>query len=356
MTGSPIFFVAFLVGILGILMIDLLLVGNRSHEVSLREASIWTSIWVSLALLFFVFLRFFGDSIHGIDTSEELAAVLDRYYPYLSPLKGNLNEGLILLRKNLSINFLSGYLIEESLSIDNLFVMMAILKAFSVRKEDYKRVLFWGILGAIVMRFIFIFAGSALISQFEWLLYLFGVYLLYTGIKMYLDRNKESQIQPGDHPVVKFLSKRFRVYPEIVDNRFFVRKGALLFVTPLLVVLVVIEFSDLIFALDSIPAVFGITRDPYVVFFSNVFAILGLRSLFFLFTKIVERFYLLKVGVSILLVFVGLKLMAHEWLPHIRYRPVYSLYVITGILAVSILFSVLFPRGDGSGRYPPPAK
>ena len=352
MTGNLLFFALFLVGILGVLLVDLLILGRNSHEVLLREATIWTAIWVTLAFAFFVFLRFFGDYVHGIETPEQLAMVLEKYYPYLSPVSGGYEEGINILRKNISINFLSGYLIEESLSIDNLFVMMAILKAFSVRKEDYKRVLFWGILGAIVMRFIFIFAGSALISRFEWLLYLFGAYLLYAGAKMYLDRNKESQIQPGDHPVVRFLSKRFRVYPEFVDNRFFFRKESLLFVTPLLIVVVLIEFSDLIFALDSIPAVFGITRDPYVVFFSNVFAILGLRSLFFLLTKVVERFYLLKVGVSILLVFVGLKLMAHEWLPHIGYKPVYSLYVITATLGMSILFSVLFPRGDGPGRNP----
>jgi len=346
MTGNLIFFVLFLIGILGILMLDLLLIGRKSHEVSLKEASIWTAIWVSLAFLFFLFLRFFGNAVHDIDKSEELAVVLNRYYPYLSNFKGDFNEGLILLRKNVSINFLSGYLIEESLSIDNLFVMMAILKAFSVRKEDYKRVLFWGILGAIVMRFIFIFAGSALISQFEWLLYVFGAYLLYAGAKMYLDRNKESQLQPKDHPVVKFLSKRFRVFPDFIDNRFFIKKDSIFFVTPLFIVVIMIEFSDLIFALDSIPAIFGITRDPYVVFFSNVFAILGLRSMFFLLIKVVERFYLLKVGVSILLVFVGLKLMAHEWLSHIGYKPVYSLYVISVTLAMSILFSVLFPRRD----------
>ena len=266
MTGNPVFFTLFLVGILGILMMDLLLIGRRSHEVSLKEASVWTAIWVSLAFLFFVFLRYFGDYIHGLDTKEELVAVLDRYYPYLMPFQGSLEEGLILLRKNLAINFLSGYLIEESLSIDNLFVMMAILKAFSVRKENYKRVLFWGVLGAIVMRFIFIFAGSALISRFGWLLYVFGCYLLYAGGKMYRDRNKERQIQPEDHPVVRFLSKRFRVFPDYVDNRFFIRKDSLLFVTPLFIVVIMIEFSDLIFAMDSIPAIFGITRDPYIVF------------------------------------------------------------------------------------------
>jgi tellurite resistance protein TerC len=250
----------------------------------------------------------------------------------------------VLLQKNLALNFISGYLIEESLSIDNLFVMMAILKAFSVRKSEYKRVLFWGLLGAIVMRFIFIFAGSALITRFEWLLYLFGFYLLYAGVKMFTDRNKESQIQAQNHPIVRFLSKRFRVFPRYVNNRFFIRKDSLIYITPLFIVLIMIEFSDLIFALDSIPAIFGITRDPYIVFFSNIFAILGLRSMFFLLIKVVDRFYLLKVGVSLLLVFVGVKLIAHEWLEHIGYKPVISLIVISCTLVLSILFSMLFPK------------
>lgn len=347
MTGNTLFFVLFLAGVLAILMIDLLIIGKKSHEVSLREAAVWTTIWVSLAFGFALFLRFFGDFVHGIENADELRAVLERYYPYLTPFQGSLEEGLSLLRKNLSINFISGYLIEESLSIDNLFVMMAILNAFSVAKEDYKRVLFWGILGAIVMRFIFIFAGSALITRFEWLLYLFGAYLLYAGVKMYLDRNKDSHIQPQDHPLVKFLSKRFRIHPSYTSGRFFIRKDKKLFLTPLLIVVVMIEFSDLIFALDSIPAIFGITRDPYIVFFSNVFAILGLRSLFFLLIKVVERFYLLKLGVSFLLLFVGIKLILHEWLAHMGYKPVISLYVIVATLGLSILFSLLFPKRIG---------
>jgi tellurite resistance protein TerC len=239
---------------------------------------------------------------------------------------------------------LSGYLIEKSLSIDNLFVIMAILKAFTVKKEAYKQVLFWGILGAILMRFIFIFAGAALITRFEWVLYIFGAYLLYAGIKMYLDRNKEIHIEPQNHPMVKFLSKRFNVYPRYVDNRFFIRKEARLFFTPLFVVLMLVEVSDLIFALDSIPAVFAVTRDPYIVFFSNIFAILGLRSLFFLLIKVVERFYLLKVGVSLLLVFVGLKLIAHDWMLQIGYKPVFSLYIILGILTLSVTLSILIPK------------
>lgn len=350
MTGNTLFFVVFLVVILGILMFDLLVVGRKSHEVSIREAAIWTSIWISMAFMFSLFLRLHGDFIYGINSMDELIQVLDKYYPYLTTFQGSYEEGIFLLRKNLAINFISGYLIEESLSIDNLFVMMAILKAFSVRKSEYKHVLFWGILGAIVMRFIFIFAGSALISRFEWLLYLFGAYLLYAGVKMYLDRNKETQVQTQNHPIVRFLSKRFRVFPRYVGNRFFIKKDSLIYFTPLFIVLVMIEFSDLIFAMDSIPAIFGITRDPYIVFFSNVFAILGLRSMFFLLIKVVDRFYLLKVGVSLLLVFVGIKLIAHEWLAHVGYKPVYSLYVIAGTLVLSILFSVLIPKRIGPAK------
>ncbi len=344
MPGNLLFLVLFLVVILGILMFDLLVLGRKSHEVSIREAATWTGIWVLLAFMFSLFLRFFGDFVHGIDTLEDLTDVMNRFYPYLLSDQLTFEEGLTKLRKSITINFVSGYLIEESLSIDNLFVIMAILKAFSVKKTDYKRVLFWGILGAIVMRFIFIFAGAALIYQFEWLLYFFGAYLLYVGVKMFLERNREKRIEPQDHPLVKFLSKRFRVFPRYVSDRFFIRKEAAVYITPLFIVLVMVEFSDLIFALDSIPAIFGITRDPYIVFFSNIFAILGLRSLFFLLVKVVERFHLLKAGVSLLLVFVGVKLIAHEWLDHIGYKPVFSLYVILAILLLSITMSLFFPK------------
>ena len=342
--GSLLFFVLFLIVILGILMFDLLILGRKSHEVSMREAATWTGIWVLFALLFAVFLMFFGEFVHGIANEEELKIVLAKYYSYLTPDYGSFELGLSLLRKNLAVNFISGYLIEESLSIDNLFVIMAILSAFSVNKSDYKRVLFWGILGAIILRFIFIFAGAALINRFEWMLYVFGTYLLYVGVKMYLDRNREIRVEPQNHPLVKFLSRRLNVFPRYVGGRFFIKKETTIYITPLFIVLIMIELSDLIFALDSIPAIFGITRDPYIVFFSNIFAILGLRSLFFLLVKVVEKFYLLKVGVSLLLVFVGLKLIAHEWLVHIGYKPVYSLFVISGILVLSIIFSMLFPR------------
>jgi len=344
MTENVLFLFLFIIFILGVLMLDLLVIGRKSHVVSIREASIWSGIWIMFALGFAVFLRFFGEHVHGIGNSEELDQVLNRFYPYLSLDAGSYANSLEIFRKNIATNYLSGYLIEKSLSIDNLFVIMAILKAFTVKKEAYKQVLFWGILGAILMRFVFIFAGAALIIRFEWLLYIFGAYLLYVGIKMYLNRNKEIHIEPQNHPMVKFLSKRFNVFPRYVENRFFIRKEAKLYITPLFIVLMLVEVSDLIFATDSIPAVFAVTRDPYIVFFSNIFAILGLRSLFFLLIKVVERFYLLKVGVSLLLVFVGLKLIAHDWMLHIGYRPVFSLYIILGILTLSVALSVIIPK------------
>ena len=344
MSENVLFLILFVVFILGVLMLDLLVIGRKSHEVSIREASIWSIVWIMLALGFAVFLRFFGEHVHGIRSNEELTQVFNNYYPYLSLDVDSYARNLEIFRKNITANYLSGYLIEKSLSVDNLFVILAILKAFTVKKEAYKQVLFWGILGAIVMRFIFIFAGAALIIRFEWLLYIFGAYLLYIGVKMYLNRNREVQIETQNHPMVKFLSKRFNVFPRYVDNQFFIRKERKLFITPLFIVLMLVEASDLIFALDSIPAVFAVTRDPYIVFFSNIFAILGLRSLFFLLIKVVERFYLLKVGVSLLLVFVGVKLIAHDWMLHIGYKPVFSLYIILGILVLSVTLSILFPK------------
>jgi tellurite resistance protein TerC len=350
MSENILFLILFVLVIFGVLMVDLLVIGRKSHVVSIREATIWSLIWILLALGFALFLRFFGEHVHGIENIEDLGKVFTKYYPYLKPDPDSYAGSLELFRKNIATNYLSGYLIEKSLSVDNLFVIMAILKAFTVRQEAYKQVLFWGILGAILMRFVFIFAGAALIVRFEWLLYFFGAYLLYVGIKMFMNRNKEVRIEPQNHPMVKFLSKRFKVFPRYVGQRFFIRKEASLYITPLFIVLMLVEASDLIFAMDSIPAVFAVTRDPYIVFFSNIFAILGLRSLFFLLVKVVERFYLLKVGVSLLLVFVGVKLIAHDWMHHIGYKPVFSLYIILGILILSVVLSIFFPKSDQTGR------
>ncbi len=344
MSVEIVFFIVFILFVVGVLLLDLLVIGRKSHEVSVKEAAIWSSIWIGLALCFALFLRFYAEFIHGIESFEDLKLITQRYAPFLSLDQSSFENSLTLYRKNSAINFLSGYLIEKSLSVDNLFVMMAILTGFSVKKKDYKQVLFWGIIGAIVMRCVFIFAGAALIYRFEWLLYIFGIYLIYVGIKMYIQRHSETKIEPQNHPVVKFLSKWFKVFPKYVSNRFFIRKNGVAFITPLFIVVIIIEFTDLIFALDSIPAIFAVTRDPYIVFFSNIFAIMGLRSLFFLLIKVVEKFYLLKVGVSILLVYVGGKLMLHEWLVHFGFKPVYSLYIILLVLTGSILLSIVFPK------------
>ncbi len=346
MSNEVLFFILFIIFIVGVLLLDLLVIGKNSHEVSAREAAIWSAIWIILALSFSVFLRFFAEYIHGINNLDDLKQIINKYGYYLDLKDYNYEHSLILFRKTAAINYLSGYLIEKSLSIDNLFVIMAILIAFTVKKTDYKHVLFWGIIGAIVLRCIFIFAGTALIFRFEWLLYIFGAYLLYAGVKMYLERNKEIKIEPQNHPLVKFLANHFKVFPRYVKDRFWIVKNKKLFLTPLLVVLILIEFTDIIFAFDSIPAIFSVSRDPYIVFFSNIFAILGLRALFFLLIKVVEKFYLLKIGVSILLVYIGLKLILHEWLEHIGFKSVYSLYFIFGVLSCSILLSLIYPKSN----------
>jgi tellurite resistance protein TerC len=344
MYENIIFFSLFLVLVMGVLLLDLLVIGRKSHEVHFREAAIWSGVWICLAFGFALLLRFFAEHFHGIENFEKLEFITGKYSPSLKLDPSSLENSLEIYRKDSSINFISGYLIEWSLSVDNLFVIMAILAAFSVRKSDYKRILFWGIIGAVVMRFIFIFAGAALIYRFEWVLYVFGAYLIYVGIRMYLSRNRETKIEPQNHPVVKFLSRRFKVFPRYVNDRFFIRKSGLIYITPLFIVLMIIEFTDVIFAMDSIPAIFAVTRDPYIVFFSNIFAILGLRSLFFLLIRVVEKFHLLKIGVSILLCYVGIKLMLHKWLDHIGFRPTYSLYIISTVLIGSILLSLIIPR------------
>ena len=210
---------------------------------------------------------------------------------------------------------------------------MMIFTSFVVGKNEYQHVLNWGILGAIVLRFIFIFLGAAIISRFDWILLVFGAVLVYSGVKMYLNRNKKEEMNVEKHPVVRLLSKTGRVHTQFEGDKFFIRRAGKLMVTPLLVTVLVIEFSDLIFAFDSIPAVFSVSLDPYVVFFSNIFAILGLRAMFFLLAAIADRFRYLKLGVCVLLVFIGVKMLIHKY---IEIDAVSSLVFIVGVLAVSI--------------------
>lgn len=340
------YFGLFSVFVLGILIFDLTVVGRNSHVISFKESIIWTSVWVSFALLFYVFIVNYGDRLHGITSMDQLMALQAKYAPHLKLDMGSFENSLEIYRKNMGMEYLSGYLIEYTLSMDNVFVIMMILASFSVREKYYKQVLFWGILGAIVLRFLFIFTGAALIQKFEWILLVFGAFLVYTGVKIFLERNKEEKIEPKNHPLVKFFSRYANVYPRFFKDHFFVRTRKKVYLTPLFIVLVLIEFTDVIFAMDSIPAIFAITRDPYLVFFSNIFAIIGLRSLFFLLMRVVNIFHYLKVGISFLLVFVGVKLLFHTQLEHLGFKPVYSLYVILATLAVCIIASVLFPNKE----------
>lgn len=348
----------FLVFIVAILVVDMLVIDRKAHAVSIKEAGTWTAVWITLALAFSAFLWFHGDMVHGIHNFADLQAVAGKYAAHINLDPNDFEGSLQKYRHYMTVSYISGYLIEKTLSVDNLFVMMMIFASFGVGKEEYQHVLNWGILGAIVLRFVFIFAGAAIISRFDWVLYLFGAFLVYSAAKMFFKRDKEENIDVEKHPLVRFLSKHFRVYPSFVGDKFFVRaektdngyiipdgsqrmKKGLLCITPLFVTVLVIEFSDLIFAFDSIPAVFSVSLDPYVVFFSNIFAILGLRAMFFLLAAVADKFRFLQTGVCILLLFIGVKLLTHSvW--HID--AVASLVFILAVLVVSISLSLIIPE------------
>ena len=288
----------FNVFVLGVLALDLGVFHRTAHRVSLREALAWSSIWISLALAF--------------------------------------NFGIYhLWGEEKALEFFTGYLIEKSLSVDNLFVFLMIFSYFSVPAAYQHRVLSWGILGALAMRAIFIGAGAALLSAFHWMIYLFGGFLVVTGIKMLL--LGERQLDPEKNPAVRLLRSVLRVTDDFRGPRFFVREGGRLWATPLLVVLVVLETTDIIFAVDSIPAIFAITQDPFIVYTSNIFAILGLRALYFLLAGAIDTFRFLKVGLSFVLCFVGIKMLVVKVY---KIPTGVSLGMVAGILAVSILASV----------------
>lgn len=338
--SEVIFTACFIVAILFLLFMDLGVFHKKDHVVTFKESAMWTGIWVTLAILFFFFIRWHGEIIHDVHTPERLAEVNELHGHNLDFAEtASFEDNLKQYNRNLSLEYITGYLIEESLSIDNIFVMIMIFMAFGVDRLYYHRVLFYGILGAIILRFIFIFAAGALIQKFHWLLYVFGVILIFSGVKMFLERNKKETIDVENHPVVKFLSKRKLSTPNFDGHNFFSKIDGRWLCTPLFVVLLIIEFSDIIFAFDSVPAIFTITQDPFIVFFSNLFAILGLRSLFFMFESIMDKFRFLKIGLSVLLTFIGAKML----LP-IHIGTVGSLAAIASILGVSVIASLLFPE------------
>lgn len=335
----------FVVFIAAILVLDMLVIDSKAHVVSIKEAGTWTAIWIGLALLFSVFLWFHGDMVHGIENMQDLQAVAARYAAHLKLDASDFEASLQQYRHYMTISYISGYLIEKTLSVDNLFVMMMIFTSFGVGKNEYQHVLNWGILGAIVLRFIFIFLGAAIISRFDWILLVFGALLIYSGVKMYVNRNKKEEINVEKHPLVKFLTKTGRMYPKFMGDKFFVREAGKWLLTPLFVTVLVIEFSDLIFAFDSIPAVFSVSLDPYVVFFSNIFAILGLRAMFFLLAAIADKFRYLKTGVCVLLVFIGVKMLIHKYF---EIDAIASLLFIIAVLIISIGASLIIPQKSDS--------
>lgn len=344
MSGT-LFFIIFLLFVSLMLFLDLGVFHKKDHVISFKEASVWTVVWISIALLFGVFLFFKAEWVHGIKTMEDLVYFNDLHQHGLNFDGMSFQEALKAYRHAMGMEYLSGYLIEKSLSIDNIFVMIMIFAAFSIKKEYYHRILFYGILGAIVFRFIFIFVASALIQKFNWMLLLFGLIILYTAIDMFLKRNKKESMDAKNHPMVKFFTRLGLSTNETHGHDFFIRnkeKGARWLMTPIFISLLVIEFSDIIFAFDSIPAIFSITQDPSIVYYSNIFAILGLRSLFFMIESIMDKFRYLKIGLSALLAFIGAKMIIH-YIWHISISTTVSLLIIVGILAISILASIFIP-------------
>jgi tellurite resistance protein TerC len=332
--------------------IDLGFFQKKNHALSFKEAMIWTTVWVSVSIGFYFLIRYHGNLIHGSDTIAELQQRIVTYKHPISIDGLSVQDAIGVYNKNLSLEYLTGYLIEYSLSVDNVFVIIMIFMSFNIQPKYFKRVLFWGIIGAIVMRFIFIFAASALIQRFAWFLYIFGGMLVILGLKMayeFLFTEKEDHIDTEKHFVVRLVSKVFKVSHDDHAETFFVRKNGQLHVTTLFIVLMIIEFTDVLFAVDSVPAVFSVTQDPYIVFFSNIFAILGLRSLFFLVMDIMNRFHYLKLGLAGLLTFVGVKMLLHDLF---KISTTYSLIMIVMILAVSMIASVVRTHIQKTSKLP----
>lgn len=293
--------VGFLVLVIIMLAIDLGVFHRHAHEVKIKEALTWSAVWIILSLIFNYVV-----------------------YHYLG--------------KEKALEFLAGYLIEKSLSVDNLFVFIMLFSYFNVNPKYQHKVLFWGIIGALVMRAIFIFAGVALLEKFHWLIYIFGGFLIYSGLAML--KPHKADIDPNKNPLVKLFTRFFPVTSDMHGGRFFVRINAKLFATPLFVVLIIVEFTDLIFAVDSIPAILAVSKDTFIIFTSNVFAILGLRALYFALAGITQYFYYLKYGLAAILSFVGIKMIISSFY---KIPIMVSLVVIFSILTLSVLASLIFP-------------
>lgn len=302
MEHSLTLWIVFNLFIIVMLLIDLLVFNRKPHEISIRESLIWTGVWIFLAVVFGVGLYYFMDPQSSLD-------------------------------------YFTGYLIEKSLSVDNIFVFLLIFTYFNVSSKYQHKVLFWGVLGALVFRLLFIFLGIALIERFHWIIYVFGAFLIFTGIKLGLEKDKK--IEPEKNPILKLVRRFIPVTRQFYGVKFFVNIRNHWVATPMFIVLVVIETTDIVFALDSIPAIMAITRDPFIIFSANAFAILGLRALYFALSGVMRLFHYLHYGLSLILVYVGIKMIIE---PFFEIDTFYSLLFILGTLVLSILFSYIFPK------------
>lgn len=306
------FYLGFTLFVLLMLALDLGIFHRQAHAVSVKEAAVWTSVWVTLAMLFGVAFYFYSDSKFGAEMAWTL-----------------------------TLEYFAGYIVEESLSVDNIFVFVMVFAYFKIPAKYQHRVLFYGILGALILRATFIATGSWLM-QFHWVIYIFGAFLIISGVKIMF--SGDSDIDPDKNLVVRIVRRFIPVTHEIKGKDFFVRNNGKIFATPLFLALVILEFTDVIFALDSVPAIFGLTKEPLIVFTSNIFAILGLRSLYFMLAGAMDKFHLLQYGLSVILVFVGLKMVYLDYAFGGKFPITWSLGFIGGILLCSIVGSLIFAK------------
>ncbi|MEX0647767.1 MAG: TerC family protein [Balneolaceae bacterium] len=290
--------------IIAMLVVDLMVFNRKPHEISIRESLVWTGIWILLSIIFGIGLYF-----------------------YMSP--------------EASLDYFTGYLIEKSLSVDNIFVFLLIFTYFGVETKYQHKVLFWGIFGALVFRLVFIFVGVALLEQFHWIIYLFGAFLVFTGIKLGLEKDKE--FHPEKNPLLMLTRRFIPITKNFYGQQFFIKRGKRLIATPMFIVLVVIETTDIIFALDSIPAIMAITRDTFIIYSANAFAILGLRALYFALSGVMRLFHYLHYGLALILVYIGVKMLIESF---VEIPTLITLGVIVFTLTVSVLLSIFFPKED----------
>ncbi|MDD4977577.1 MAG: TerC family protein [Gallionella sp.] len=311
--GEPWMWGAFIAFVLVMLALDLFVFGgSKAHKVSIKEAASWSLVWVSMALLFNAGLWWYLSGTVGQEIADRKA-----------------------------LEFLTGYLIEKSLSVDNVFIFLLIFSSFHVPAEYQRRVLIYGVLGAIMLRAIMILAGAWLVREFSWVLYMFGAFLIVTGIRMLVMAEKTPDMEKN--PVLKFARRHLRISDEHHGEKFTVLKNGVFYFTPLFLVLILIEVSDLVFALDSIPAIFAITTDPFIVFTSNIFAIMGLRALYFLLADVADRFHLLKYGLAMVLTFIGAKMLVAPWY-HVPVAA--SLAIVAVLISASVVASLIATRKE----------